>query len=182
MKKTLITILCTVLVCSCVMGVTLAFLVDKTESITNTFTIGNIEIELDESDDLDLKMIPGKTIDKDPTVTVKAGSEACYLFVKIDESTNLDTYITYSVDGKWTELENGVYYMKLTAAEGQTTLAEQTFSVLAGDEVTVKNEVTQAQLEAAKTNAPTLTFTAYAVQAEGFNTPAAAWAEAEKLG
>ena len=31
-------------------------------------------------------MIPGKTLAKDPMVTVEAGSEACYLFVKVEET------------------------------------------------------------------------------------------------
>ena len=180
MKKTLLTILCTVLVCSCVMGVTLAFLVDKTDPIVNTFTIGNIKITLTETANLDLKMMPGKIIAKDPTVTVKAGSEACYLFVKIDESTNLDTYIEYSVDtSKWTELQDGVYYIKIA----DTTSSDTPYAVLADNAVTVKTAVTQAQLEAAQgENAPKLTFTAYAVQLKNGNnefSAADAWVEAQ---
>ena len=174
MKKTLLTILCTVLVCSCVMGVTLAFLVDKTDSITNTFTIGNIEIVLDESEDLDLKMIPGKTIEKDPTVTVKAGSEACWLFIKIDE-VNITNYITYTVDESWEELDGvaGVYYIEIANATAEDT----PYTVLTDNEVTVKTSVTQAQLEEATgDNAPKLIFTAYAVQKDNVVATAAdAW-------
>ena len=180
MKKTLLTILCTVLVCSCVMGVTLAYLVDKTDPLINTFTIGNIQIELDEADTLDLKMMPGKIIAKDPTVTVKAGSEACYLFVKIDESANLGTYIEYSVDtSKWTKLQDGVYYIRIA----DTTASDTPYAVLAGNAVTVKTAVTQAQLEAAQgENAPKLTFTAYAVQLMNGTvefTAADAWTQAQ---
>ena len=177
MKKTLLTILCTVLVCSCVMGVTLAFLVDKTDSITNTFTIGNIDIDLTEGDNLDLKMMPGKTITKDPTVTVKAGSEACWLFIKIDE-VNITNYITYTVDESWEELDGvaGVYYIEI----GNATASDTSYTVLADNAVTVKTSVTQAQLEAAKgDNAPKLIFTAYAVQKDTVVASAAdAWSVA----
>ena len=44
----------------------------------------------------------------------------------------------------------------------------------------VFDSVTKTMLEGAKTNAPTLTFTAYAVQKAGFKDAAAAWAEASK--
>lgn len=70
-------------------GATLAWLTDKTETITNTFTVGNVDISLEETTS-DYKMVPGNTIAKDPKITVEAGSEACWLFVKIDESTTLD--------------------------------------------------------------------------------------------
>ena len=95
MKKTLITIALTVLAGLCVVGTTLAFLVDKTDPIVNTFTVGNVDIELTETDGNgnnvtgnEYKLIPGHTYTKDPTVTVKKGSEACWLFVKVDPANN----------------------------------------------------------------------------------------------
>ena len=74
-------------------GGTIAWLTDKTDAVTNTFTTSDISIELAETKS-NFKMVPGNTIDKDPKVTVKANSEACWLFVKIEESANLDDYIT----------------------------------------------------------------------------------------
>ena len=111
----------------------------------------------------------------DGTVTVKANSEACWLFVKVTESANLDDFITYAIATGWTELEAGVYYREVPASA-----ADQTFSVLAGDAVTVKSDVTRAMLETAKTDAPTLTFKAYAIQKDHFATADAAWAEVSK--
>ena len=117
-------------------------------------------------------MVPGNTIAKDPTVTVKANSEACWLFVQVTESTNLKDFITYAIAEGWTELEAGVYYREVPASA-----ADQTFSVLAGDAVTVKSDVTRTMLETAKTDAPTLTFKAYAVQKDNVASASDAWAK-----
>lgn len=177
MKKILITIVATVMVCACIVGGTVAWLMDKTEAVTNTFVVGKIDIDLTESIDntQPFKMIPGETISKDPIVTVKSGSEACWLFVKIDESTNpkFGDYLTYTIATGWTALgENpGVFYREVEAV---TTQNDVTYPVLDGNIVTVKNTVTNDM-----TGQPTLTFTAYAIQKSGFDTAAAAWAEAE---
>lgn len=176
MKKTLITILVTVLVCGSVFGTTLAFLMDKTDTITNTFTYGNINITLTESDDLDLKMIPGQAVEKDPKVTVIGGSEACWLFVKINKSANYSEFFdAYDVAENWTALEgvDGVYYRKVAYST-----SDQEFPVLLNDQVMVKNSVFKAQFDAIKDKtapAPTLALTAYAVQSEGVADAATAW-------
>lgn len=173
-KKTLALVLALTLLVAGVVGGTLAWLTDQTAEVKNTFTVGDINIDLTETT-TDYKMVPGNTIAKDPTVTVKANSEACWLFVKVTESENLDTFITYAIAEGWTELQDGVYYREVPASA-----ADQTFSVLAGDAVTVKSDVTRAMLETAKTDAPTLTFKAYAIQKDHFATADAAWAEVSK--
>ena len=173
-KKTLALVLALTLLVAGVVGGTLAWLTDRTAEVKNTFTVGDINIGLTETT-TDYKMVPGNTIAKDPTVTVKANSEACWLFVKVTESANLDDFITYAIATGWTELEAGVYYREVPASA-----ADQTFSVLAGDAVTVKSDVTRAMLETAKTDAPTLTFKAYAIQKDHFATADAAWAEVSK--
>ena len=144
-----------------VVGGTLAWLTDQTAEVKNTFTVGDINIGLTETT-TDYKMVPGNTIAKDPTVTVKAESEACWLFVKVTESANLDDlhHLCHrrAAGRSW---KTGVYYREVPASA-----ADQTFSVLAGDAVTVKSDVTRAMLETAKTDFanPTLTFKAYAIQ------------------
>lgn len=173
-KKTLALVLALTLLVAGVVGGTLAWLTDQTAEVKNTFTVGDINIGLTETT-TDYKMVPGNTIAKDPTVTVKANSEACWLFAKVTESANLDDFITYAIATGWTELEAGVYYREVPASA-----ADQTFSVLAGDAVTVKSDVTRAMLETAKTDAPTLTFQAYAIQRDHFATADAAWAEVSK--
>ena len=173
-KKTMALVQALTLLVAGVVGGTLAWLTDQTAEVKNTFTVGDINIGLTETT-TDYKMVPGNTIAKDPTVTVKANSEACWLFVKVTESANLDDFITYAIATGWTELEAGVYYREVPASA-----ADQTFSVLAGDAVTVKSDVTRAMLETAKTDAPTLTFKAYAIQKDHFATADAAWAEVSK--
>lgn len=175
-KKTLALVLALTLLVAGVVGGTLAWLTDQTAEVKNTFTVGDINIGLTETT-TDYKMVPGNTIAKDPTVTVKANSEACWLFVKVTKSENLDTFITYAIAEGWTALPgvDGVYYREVPASA-----ADQTFSVLAGDAVTVKSDVTRTMLETAKTDAPTLTFKAYAIQKDHFATADAAWAEVSK--
>ena len=182
-KKTFVLLLALVLIAGAAVGGTLAWLTDTTDAVQNTFTTSNIEIELDESDNLDLKMIPGWTITKDPKVTVKAGSEKCYLFVKIEKSSNFDNFMTYTVAADWTPLndtnndgvaDDGVYYRVIdTAGMGIA------YSVLKDDQVTVKGEVTKAMMNGlTETTYPTLTFTAYASQFSKNNTDSFTAAEA----
>ena len=168
-KKTVALLLALVMVFGAAIGGTIAWLTATTAEVKNTFTVGNIDIDLDESDDLDLKMVPGKDITKDPEVTVKANSEACWLFVKIDESDNLKDFISYTPADGWTQLEDaegnkidGVYYREVNAA---TAAAGVTYSVLKDDQVTVLNSVDKdAMDELTDATLPTLTFTAYACQ------------------
>ena len=170
-KKTLALVLALTLLVAGVVGGTLAWLTDQTAEVKNTFTVGDINIDLTETN-RDYKMVPGNTIAKDPTVTVKANSEACWLFVKVTESENLDTFITYAIAEGWTKLQDGVYYREVPASA-----ADQTFSVLAGNTVTVKSDVTKTMLKTAKTDAPTLTFKAYAVQKDNGASASDAWAK-----
>ena len=65
----------------------------STDTVTNTFTVGKVEIKLDETDVTNpngprvqansYKLMPGTTYTKDPTVTVKAGSEESYVRMKV---------------------------------------------------------------------------------------------------
>lgn len=173
MKKKVLSIVAVVLVLCCAIGGTLAWLTDKTDPVVNTFTVGDINIELTESENLNLKMVPGNTITKDPKVTVKANSEACWLFVKVEESANFDNFMTYAMADGWTALPDvaGVYYREVAA-----TTAATDFSVLQGNSVSVKDTVTKADLNALTQNTfPTLTFTAYAVQKDNVADAATAW-------
>lgn len=82
-KKALLMVLAAALIVAASIGGTLAWLSDKTTAITNTFTAGDVEIELDETTGTTYTLVPGATIAKDPTVTVIANSEDCYVFVKV---------------------------------------------------------------------------------------------------
>ena len=182
------------LVCAAVTG-TLAWLTAETAPVQNTFTVGNIDIELTETTS-DYKMVPGLTIDKDPAVRVKSGSEDCYLFVQVAESADLGSYINYAIDSAWTKLVDGVYYIAIdTAAEKNISYpilgaGSATYNNVAyswnQDQVLVKPTVTAEMMSRITTgNQPTLSFTAYAVQLYKNNTtqftPAEAWSLAKTL-
>lgn len=87
-KRTLamiIAVSAVILVVATVVG-TLAYMLDQ-EEVTNTFTVGNVSIDLNETDvdsDGDTKhnayhLIPGAVYLEDPTVTVKATSESSFI-------------------------------------------------------------------------------------------------------
>lgn len=175
-KKILVACLCVALAVLTIAGTTLAYLTAKTDAVVNTFTVGNIDITLTETT-TNFKMVPGSTIAKDPKVTVKANSEACWLFVKVEESTNLDSFISYTIASGWTALTgvDGVYYREVAA-----TTTDTSFDVLVNNQVTVKDTVTKPMMDAitnGTANNPTLSFTAYAVQKSGVNTATDAWAK-----
>ena len=180
--KLVVAMLAVTLLIGCAIGGTVAWLTDKTTAVTNTFTYGDINIELTETKPTNkqAKIIPGVDIEKDPKVTVKANSEACWLFVKVQEAgTFVADKVTYSIADGWTKLTgvmgvDNVYYCEVDA-----TTADTDFAVLRDNKVTVSDTLTKEDIKNITTN-PTLTFTAYAVQKDGFNTAAAAWAEASK--
>ena len=137
--------------------------------------MGDINIELKETT-TNYKMVPGNTISKDPKVTVQANSEACWLFVKVEKSSNFDSFMTYDMADGWTALPGvtGVYYREVAA-----TTAATDFSVLKDNSVLVKDSVTKADLNAlTRDTFPTLTFTAYAVQKDNIATATDAWTKA----
>ena len=91
-KALLLTLCAALLVAASVLG-TMAYLTD-TDTVTNTFTVGKVDIKLDEAKantDGSLvegaarvkansyKLLPGHTYNKDPMVTVEDGSEASYI-------------------------------------------------------------------------------------------------------
>lgn len=90
-KALLLTLCAVLLIAASVLG-TMAYLT-STDTVTNTFTVGKVEIKLDETDVTNptgprvtansYKLMPGTTYTKDPTVTVKAGSEESYVRMKV---------------------------------------------------------------------------------------------------
>lgn len=146
---------------------TLAWLTAESAPVVNTFTTSDIKVELTETTGPEYKMIPGYAIKKDPQAKVLAGSEDCYLFVKLDKSASFDTYLEYTIADDWTQLTgegipDAVYYRTVKGNQIGTP-----YSVLKGDQVTVKGTVTKADMDALNVDGaakPTLTITAYASQ------------------
>ena len=170
---------------------TVAWLVSKPESRVSTFTLGDINITLKESDfgSQPIKIIPGIDIKKDPKVTVMANSEACWLFVKVEEMNwpdfkvaNGTRKVSYSVNNGWNALKDnpGVYFREVNAEDAQKGID---YTVLAGNEscpsgvIKVSQELTKEEINSINSaNQPSLTFTAYAVQRAGIDNEATAWA------
>lgn len=97
MKKNVATMLASLSLVAVVgVGATLAYLSDATNVVTNTFTVGNVEITLDETDitktdgtrtetgNAYTNIQPGDVLTKDPTVHVDADSSECYIFIKVE--------------------------------------------------------------------------------------------------
>lgn len=194
-KKAMALVLALGLVTVGIVSGTMAWLTASSTEVQNTFTDSDINITLTESDtdsneegiQHNYKMIPGHTITKDPKVTIKEGSEPCWLFVQViedlgswaDNATAADPdntfkdYLDYAVitDGekKWTqgngsEIPTNVYYIKVESA----TSTDAEYPILVENKVTVDGDnVTKAMMDEIDDEAeakPTLTFQAYAVQ------------------
>lgn len=184
-----------ILIVGVCVGGTVAWLIASPAPAVNTFTYGDINIGLTETDTQideddnpntnEYKMMPGEEIIKDPVITVKAESEEMWLFVKLDKSENFDTFMEYTMEAGWAALEgvDGVYYRHITAEE----VADEDLAlhVFANDVVTVKQSVTKDMLNAldsgSTANYPTLTVSACAVQYSGFEAATPAEANAAAL-
>lgn len=123
-KKIVALLLCAALLVGATIAGTLAYLT-STDSVTNTFTVGNVAITMDETlvDEYGnpakkdgtgnivavvngetperteaniYKLIPGHTYTKDPTIKVSAGSEDCYIFVEINNGLGADATLNMS--------------------------------------------------------------------------------------
>jgi len=172
-----------------IIGGTIAWLVADTDPVVNTFTYGDINITLEETDtnkdgDNDpntnnYPMLPGNPIVKDPKITVLAESENAWLFVKLEKSANFDSFMTFEVAEGWTALDgvDGVYYRTVEKSDVNVE-----FYPIKDNTVNVKGEVTKEMLNNLDANGasdyPTLTVTAYAVQRDrNITTAADAWAK-----
>lgn len=114
-KALLLTLCAVLLVAASVLG-TMAYLT-STDTVTNTFTVGKVEIKLDETDVTNptgprvqansYKLMPGTTYTKDPTVTVKAGSEESYVRMKVTFN-NAKEIIALCTDPEYADEVTGV--------------------------------------------------------------------------
>lgn len=183
--KVLVIALVVIMLATGIIGGTLAWLVDQTDSVVNTFTYGDINIDLEETptpddddnpDTNEYEMIPGEDVVKDPKVTVKEDSKANWLFVKLDKSENFDDFMEYEMAAGWIPLKDaqgevieGVYYREVPEVVDEDIVYE----VIKDNKVHIKESVTKEMLnaldpEGQEATFPTLTVTAYAVQRSGF--------------
>ena len=190
MKKKLMTVLALVLVIAMSVAGTIAFLTDTTDPITNTFTVGKVDITLTETFNTDTngdqendawqaQLIPGTTYTKDPVVTVTADSEDCWLFVKFEENGNPSTYLTYTsnltlangwTQGDGTNIPTNVWYRAVAK-----DAAVKSFHLLLNDTVTIDSDAVTNENMNTAANAQ-LVYTAYACQKANMSVEAA-WAQ-----
>ena len=195
LRRILLTVCSAALLVCVTVGATVAYLTSTTGPVTNTFTVGKVAITLDEADvDVDgvveknvdgtdkdrvnaneYKLIPGHTYTKDPTVHVSAGSEDCWLFVKVVNGISgieADTKIaTQMANNGWTlvEEDSNVYAYKTKVPANTDVPVFSSFTIANDADVSSYSNAT-------------ITITAYAVQADGFASSADAWTNAPKDG
>ena len=179
-KKLILAVVCLAVVLCAVVSGTVAYLIAKTPTVTNTFSPSNIALDLKETpENFDGKMIPGKVLDKKATVTVTADIP-CYVFVEVIKANDLDNYVAYAVDtAVWTKLttnDGKLVYYKAVASGADNGL---TFDILTSggtapyawgaNQVLVRPTVTKAMMDALcaeNAQMPKLTFKAYAIQSD----------------
>lgn len=223
LRKILTLVSCAVLlVCVTVVG-TIAYLTANTKPVKNTFTVGNVTLDSDVGEGLDeadvneygevintnrvleneYKLIPGHEYTKDPTVHVKAGSEQCYVFVKVvngisaieaaseaDEGGYKNIKDQMAANG-WKELEENVFFYAKkadgTLAEDGTVVdartAQQDLLIFAKFKLDNNAAFTvdtdgDGNVDIDYADAE-INIDAYAVQADGFDSASEAWTSAK---
>ena len=214
-RKVLIIALCAVLLVSISVMGTMAYLTSK-DSVTNTFTVGKVAINLDEADvktdgtyekDVNTRvedgnayhLLPGHTYIKDPIIHVDADSEACYLFVKVENGIKAieaagDTVASQMLDKGWKlvhgDLLANEYLYVYAGTESEKTAVAGGANIAVFDKVVIDGEkvvnvaegeaVPAGKVNIADYQGKTVKVTAYAVQKDGFEdmAPSAIWTTA----
>lgn len=197
MKKKITAIfLCVALVAIAIVGASLAYFTDS-KTAENTFTMGNVQIKLDETNVNDptgdrvtsntYNTYPGAVVTKDPIVH-NTGKNAAYIRAKVEVKgweTNREKYPNY-VAG---ELKDSLKYLIDDLGEGwslvsATAANEDVTFVLKYDGVLAAGAKTTAMFQQVKVPAGltntdvfgTITVKADAIQTDGFDTWDAAFA------
>lgn len=208
-KKALLFTFCAVLlVVASVLG-TMAYLTSS-ETVTNTFTVGKVNIDLDEakvdkngdvvSPEERVKantyhLLPGHEYVKDPTVTVEAGSEESYvrMIVTINEQSDLDAIFAPNglplgnffggVSSEWTlysETENADDTRSYEFRYKETVAAPDGDVVLDDLFETIKVPGEITKEQLETISDLKIEVEAHAIQADGFADADAAWAAFKK--
>jgi len=188
-----------VLVCCITVVGTLAYLTSVTGEVTNTFTVGKVAITLDEAktneygETVDAngnkvalaaaprvqantyKLLPGHNYTKDPTVHVQPDSEACYVFVYVNDGIadiEDETTVAAQIAAKgWTALDgvDGVYWKAQDAIASDADPVD----LIVFETFTIKGDAAVANYTEAK-----IVVKAYAVQQDGMKSAKDAWTKA----
>lgn len=178
-----------------VVGGATAYLTD-TETATNTFTLGSVDIELNERnwDSEEAKgILPGKQINKDPSVK-NIGESSAYVFLKVQEPCyNTTKVFDYTLEDGWVAVGTAptctttgtietIY--AYGSASAMTELAKATETAPLFTDVTLKSTLDSTAVTALNTqfsNKLDVVVTAYAIQKDNLgldsDTPSAVWAK-----
>ena len=205
-KKAMLMTLCAIILVVATVFGTMAYLTSDDE-VVNTFTVGNVAIKLDEAEanpDGSLvegaarvkknsyKLLPGHTYNKDPMVTLLAGSEESYvkMTVTFSKASALDA-IFAPTGADLTSIFNGydsknwIYKDNTKDTTADTRTYEFWYKAAVGapeadvaldalfDSITVPSSINKDQLKTIE--GMTITVNAYAIQADGFANADAAW-------
>ena len=187
-KKTIIAAIVLLLVL--LVGGAIAYFTD-TDTKTNTFTVGNVDIQLNEVwNAADGEgVVPGEKIDKKPSVENKGKSDA-YVFLKVTIPchNNKALFTLEELNAAWNQVESNA----CDAAEGNATVVYSygTLTKLSKDaetpelfkQVKLDSTLTKTDAEALKDRNLDVVVDAYGIQAEGLDVtaPADVWALAKQ--
>lgn len=204
-KALLLTVCAVLLVTASVLG-TMAYLTSQ-DKVLNTFTVGAVSIDLDEAKvdengeavqgaqrvkENTYKLIPGQTYHKDPTVTVKKGSETAYIKMTVTVSNAAELKaIDYDLMENVDNYDSDVWILKGDSEDKRSNTRTYEFwykeAVTAGNadvvlpalfqKLTVPGTVTSQKMESFKGMA--ISIQAHAIQASGFSNATEAWAAYE---
>lgn len=143
-KSILMAAIAVMLVAVLVVGGTLAYFTD-TKSATNTFTMGNVAITLDETDVNNpeartangntYNVYPGQTVQKDPIVH-NTGKNAAYIRATVNVSNWMNLVAAYYPDFKETFPNDG-YKAALNLLVGELGKGWSVVEVVKGDTFTI---------------------------------------------
>lgn len=201
-KKYLLFIFCVALISFIMIGVTTAYLT-ATDNEVNVFTVGKVSITLDETevDELGNKisdkrvnenqyhLIPGYTYIKDPTVTIKKGSNDSYIRILITINKNSELKDLYGENFTLNDIyanwgENWEYIGKKFVEENVIEYEYQYKNIVNGlnddnkleplfEKFTIPDKTTISELESLKDLK--VKIKAQAIQASGFASVKEAW-------
>lgn len=202
-KRILVTLVAAVLLMAVTVAGTLAYLQATTDAVVNTFTYGKVNfagLGLDETDvdvygvkdgdervrENDYKLLPGHTYTKDPTVHILAGSEPCWVFIKVENGIaniedSANTIAAQMTTNGWLPLKDAdgndvanVYYYK-EIIDLRETETNRDLQIFANFKLT--NSLDEAAIQTYE--GAEIWIDAYLIQSDNLTSAAAAWAVAQ---
>lgn len=197
MKKTklLTTLGAVALIGAIGVGSTLAYLTDTTETVTNTFTVGNVNFDdefgsglresevvrkdgkyVDNDDEGIWKSLgneytdlaAGEEVCKDPTVIMGTDSQDAWVFAKI-ENANSPVFDKIAWSGDWTDVTEAYKSAKEITGDVDYVVYAKKDTIAKEESSTIFTSVTMADDITSETQIPTITVKAFAIQAAGFS-------------